>query len=165
MGGPVQVSRVGKHGGYPRGGPARALRRTAAGGAPVNWPAVFGVFLLSHLVGDFLLQTDWQANHKEGGLGGSSGARRALVLHGLTYTLAFVPALVWLADTSGAAATVGIAALVAVPHVIIDDGRFVGAWVRRVKHVQGTPTTVVRLGVDQTVHVLALAALALLVTG
>jgi hypothetical protein len=132
---------------------------------PVTWPAVFGAFLLSHLAGDFLLQTDWQANHKERGLGRDSRARRALALHGLTYTLAFVPALVWLAGGSGAAAAAGVAALIAVPHVLIDDGGLVGAWVRRVKHVQGTPTTVVRLGVDQTAHVLALAAVALLVTG
>jgi Protein of unknown function (DUF3307) len=131
----------------------------------VNWPAVFGVFLLSHLTGDFLLQTDWQATHKERGLGRDSHARRALALHGLTYMLAFIPALVWLAGGTGAAATVGIAALVAVPHVLIDDGRMVGAWTREVKHVQGAPTTVVRLGVDQTLHVLALAAVAFLVTG
>ena len=37
---------------------------------PVSWVAVFDVFVVCHLVGDFLLQTDWQANHKYGGLGG-----------------------------------------------------------------------------------------------
>jgi hypothetical protein len=131
----------------------------------VTWPALFGVFLLSHLAGDFLLQTDWQARHKDHGLGPDPRARRALGAHGLTYTLAFVPALVWVADGSGAAATVGIALLVGLPHVVVDDGRLVRAWVNHVKRVHETPTTVVRLGVDQSLHLVALAAVALLVTG
>jgi hypothetical protein len=131
----------------------------------VSWPALFGVFLLSHLAGDFLLQTDWQANNKQGGLGAHPRARRALALHGVTYTLAFVPALLWVADNSGVAAAVGVALLVALPHVVVDDGRLVGAWVHHVKRVDGVPTTVVRLGVDQTLHLFALAAVAFLVTG
>jgi hypothetical protein len=130
----------------------------------VTWPALFGVFLLSHLAGDFLLQTDWQANHKGHGPG-PGPPHRALGVHGITYTLAFVPALLWVAAQSGAAAGVGVALLVALPHVAVDDGRLVGAWVHHVKRVEGTPTTVVRLGVDQTLHVLALAAVAFLVTG
>ncbi len=131
----------------------------------MTWPALFGVFLLSHLGGDFLLQTDWQATHKQRGLGADPNARRALGLHGLTYMIAFVPALVWIAGGSGAAATVGIALLVAIPHVLIDDGRLVSLWLHRVKHVTASPPpSVARLGVDQTLHVLTLAALAFLVT-
>lgn len=130
----------------------------------VTWPALFGVFLLSHLAGDFLLQTDWQANHK--GTRSRPGApHRALGVHGITYTLAFVPALLWVAGDSGAAAALGIALLVGLPHIAIDDGRLVGAWVHHVKRVHGTPTTVVRLGVDQTMHLLTLGAVAFLVTG
>jgi hypothetical protein len=130
----------------------------------MTWPALFGVFLLSHLVGDFLLQTGWQANHKSHGLGGDPEARRALVWHGLVYTLAFVPALVWVASESGVAVGFGVGALVLLPHVIIDDGTLVASWVRHVKHVEGPPSVVVRLGVDQSLHVLALAAVALLAT-
>ena len=130
----------------------------------MTWPALFGVFLLSHLAGDFLLQTDWQATHKRHGQGASS-PHLALGVHGLTYTLAFVPALLWVAGQSGAAVAVGIALLVALPHVVIDDGRLVGAWVHHVKRVNGTPPTVVRLGVDQSLHLIALAAVAFLVTG
>src|SRR5258708_11376377 len=122
---------------------------------PMTWAALFGAFLLSHLVGDFLFQTDWQAAHKEHGLRGNPGSRRALVLHGLTYTLAFVPALVWVATESGSLAALGVAALVGIPHVIVDDGSLVGLWMRQGKHVRGTPTAVVRLGVDQRLHVLA----------
>jgi hypothetical protein len=131
----------------------------------VTWSALFAVFLLSHLVGDFMLQTDWQASNKEHGLRANPGSRRALALHGLTYTLAFVPALVWVAGDSGSLAAIGVAALVGLPHVIVDDGSLVEAWLRQVKRVHGTPSTVVRLGVDQSLHVLALAAVALAVTG
>jgi hypothetical protein len=131
----------------------------------MTWVALFGVFLLSHLVGDFMFQTDWQASNKEHGLRANPGSRRALLLHGLTYTLAFVPALVWVAVEYGSPAALGVAALVGLPHVIVDDGSLVEAWMRQVKHMQGTPTTVVRLGVDQSLHVLALAAVALAVTG
>jgi hypothetical protein len=128
----------------------------------VTWPALFGAFVLSHLVGDFLLQTDWQAMNKQGGLGRDGEARRALATHVLTYTLAFVPALVWAATELNALAAAGLALVIAIPHAAVDDGRFVSGWVRRVKGVQGTPPNVVRLGVDQTLHVLALGAVALL---
>jgi uncharacterized protein DUF3307 len=128
----------------------------------VTWSGLFGAFVLSHLAGDFLLQTDWQAMHKHGGLGREGAARRALGTHVLTYTLVFVPALVWTATETTALAGLGLALLIALPHAAVDDGRFVTAWVRRVKGVQGTPPNVVRLGVDQTLHVLALGAVALL---
>jgi Protein of unknown function (DUF3307) len=131
----------------------------------MTWPALFAVFLISHLVGDFLLQTSWQANHKSHGLGSNSEARRALAWHGLIYTLAFLPALVWIGSESGVPAAAGIGALVLLPHVVIDDGTLVAAWVRHVKHVEGTPSVVVRLGVDQSLHVVGLAAIALLATG
>jgi hypothetical protein len=127
----------------------------------VTWSALFGAFVLSHLVGDFLVQTDWQAMNKQGGLGRDTAARRALATHVLTYTLAFVPALVWTATEVTALAGVGLALLIAIPHAAVDDGRFVSGWVRRVKGVQGTPPNVVRLGVDQSLHVLALGAVAL----
>jgi hypothetical protein len=133
--------------------------------ATVTWAALFGVFLLSHLVGDFLLQTDSQASEKEHGLRGGPVKRRALAMHGLVYTLAFVPALIWVADDSGALAAIAVAAAVGLPHVLVDDGSLVALWIRRVKHVHGVPSTVVRLGVDQSSHVLALALVAYLVTG
>jgi hypothetical protein len=134
-------------------------------GAAMSWSALFGVFLLSHLVGDFLLQTDWQASTKQHGLiGGSRENRRALASHGLTYTCAFIPALVWIGVESGGGTAIAAAALIGIPHVIVDDGLIVGWWIRKVKHVTVPPSTVVRLGVDQSAHVLALAAVVLLVT-
>jgi hypothetical protein len=131
----------------------------------VTWPALFGVFLASHLLGDFLLQTEWQASNKGRGLRGDRESKRALAMHGTVYTLAFAPALVWIGVESSALEAVGIAALIWLPHVLVDDGTAVGAWIRNVKHVHGAPSTVVRVGVDQSAHVLMLALAAFLVTG
>ena len=126
------------------------------------WVEIFAVFFVCHLVGDYLLQTDWQARHKRGGLGGDPVRRRALVSHIATYTLAFVPALVWLADDIDAAAAVGIGALIAVPHLIQDDGRVLSAFVRRVKGETALNELPVVAQVDQSFHTVALFLTALL---
>ena len=86
------------------------------------WVEVFAVFIVCHLAGDYLLQTDWQAAHKRGGLSGPPESRRALFMHVTSYTIAFVPALVWLASEIEWW-VVGVAALIFVPHLIQDDGR------------------------------------------
>ena len=127
----------------------------------MDWPAVFIVFALSHMVGDFVLQTDWQAQNKAGGLGGDPVARRALVFHVTTYTLAFVPALIWIAGDVAAGA-IGIAALIAGPHLIQDDGRLLASYVRRFKGPGASGLPVVMIGADQALHMLALFGAALL---
>lgn len=129
----------------------------------VTWVELFAVFAVSHLVGDFLLQTDWQATHKFGGLGPSRESRRALLAHTITYTLAFVPALIWLASDIGAWA-IGVAVLIGLPHMIQDDGRLLDAYLRRVKRVQGEPPGGLRLALDQSFHMVFLFLLALLAT-
>lgn len=129
----------------------------------VDWVEVFAVFAVSHLVGDFLLQTDWQATHKFGGLGPKPESRRALLAHTVTYTLAFVPALIWLSTDIGAWA-LGVAVLIALPHMIQDDGRLLDTYLRRVKRVQGDPPGGLRLALDQSFHMVFLFLLALLAT-
>lgn len=129
----------------------------------MSWVEVFAVLLVSHLVGDFLLQTDWQARHKFGGLGPNRESRRALVSHTIVYTAAFVPALIWLATDIGAWA-IGVAFLIAVPHMVQDDGRLLETYVRRVKGLGGQAPSGLRLAVDQSMHAVALFLLALLVT-
>jgi hypothetical protein len=125
------------------------------------WVEIFAVFVVSHLVGDFLLQTDIQAMHKRGGLGAGGESFRGLLSHTVTYTLAFVPALIWLATDVGAWA-LGVAALIAVPHMIQDDGRLLDIYMRRVKGVEPRPGGLL-LAVDQSWHMLTLFLLALLV--
>jgi Protein of unknown function (DUF3307) len=126
------------------------------------WFEVFAVFLVSHLVGDYLLQTDWQAVHKHRGLGPDPVARRALVSHVVTYTIAFLPALIWLADDLRAAAVVAVAAGIAIPHLVQDDGRLLALYVSRVKGCDIAAFPLVGAAVDQTMHIVALFGLALL---
>ena len=125
------------------------------------WVEVFLVFVVSHLAGDFLLQTEWQARHKSRGLAGGEAAR-ALLTHVFSYTLAFVSALVWLgADIGWDVAWV--VALIAVPHLIQDDGRLLLGYLRRVKHSDAEIGSLVFVMADQSFHVITLFAVALMV--
>jgi hypothetical protein len=126
------------------------------------WPSVYLALLLSHLAGDFLLQTEWQAVMKRGGLGRDPEQRRALVLHGVTYTAACVPALIWLGGELGAVGAIACALAITLPHVLIDDGRFLHAWLSRVKH-NDDPETWLVAAVDQTFHLVCLLPVALVV--
>jgi uncharacterized protein DUF3307 len=128
------------------------------------WVEIFIVFVVCHMTGDFLLQTEWQARNKRGGLGGNPLARRALVSHIATYTLAFVPALVWLADDLGAG-VLALAALIAAPHLVQDDGRLVTAFMVSFKGVGPEDHPNLALAVDQSFHVLALFGAALVAGG
>jgi hypothetical protein len=125
----------------------------------VSWSAAFLVFLVSHAVGDILLETEWQAVTKVAGLR-SPGGRRALTQHLSTYMLAFVPALVWVGAETTALRAVAVGALIAIPHLLIDDGRVVSAWLQRVKHVPH-PALALRIAVDQTFHAICLFGAAL----
>ena len=125
------------------------------------WVEVFAVFVVCHLVGDYLLQTDWQAKHKRGGLGSDREAQRALASHILTYTLAYVPAFVWLGDEIGAT-LVPVVALIAIPHWIQDDGRLLTLYIQRVKGMEAAANKSVAAAVDQSFHFVVLLLTALL---
>jgi hypothetical protein len=114
------------------------------------------------MVGDYLFQTDWQARHKRGGLSGDRVAMRALVSHDTPKTLAFVPALIWIGDELDPGWALLAAALVFVPHLLIDDGRFVRAYLTNVKRAEGFDVGLAAQ-VDQSFHVLSLFLVALLV--
>jgi hypothetical protein len=126
------------------------------------WVEVFAVFVVCHLVGDYLLQTDWQATNKRGGLGSDPTARRALASHISTYTLAYVPAFVWLAGDIGAGTLAATVGLVAVPHWIQDDGRLLTRYIRTVKGPQAAQNTSVAGAADQSFHILTLLLVAFL---
>ena len=124
------------------------------------WVEIFAVFAVCHLVGDFALQTEWQAQHKRGGLGPDPTSRRALLAHVTSYTLAFVPAVIWLWDSIGAGA-LAVAAVIFVTHLIQDDGRLIDEYMRRVKHTTTKERPLVAVMVDQTFHGVLLFAVAL----
>ncbi len=130
----------------------------------MSWVELFTVLAVCHLAGDFLLQTDWQARHKYGGLGPDPVRRRALRNHLLVYMLAFLPALIWIAGEQSLGAALGVALLVAVPHWIQDDGRLLDAYMVVVKRTT-EPSIPLRIAVDQCFHVLALFLTALIVAG
>jgi hypothetical protein len=125
------------------------------------WVEVFAVFFVSHGVGDYMLQTDWQATHKHGGLGRDPVRRRALLSHIATYTLAFVPALIWL-WSSLHAEVFAIAALIAVPHLIQDDGTALAWYGQKVKGADIRANLPLAAALDQSFHILALFLVALL---
>jgi 2-methylcitrate dehydratase PrpD len=128
----------------------------------VSWSSALTALLDSPVVGDVLLQTDAQAVSKGNGLGESSG-RRALVSHVATYTLAFVPALVWIGRERGAPRAAGLGASVAIPHLLVDDGWLVRAWLHRVKRVPEPPPAL-SIAVDQGFHVVCLLGAAIVAT-
>ena len=127
----------------------------------MTWVEVFIAFVVSHLVGDYLLQTDWQARHKRGGLArGAPDARRALFTHVSVYTLCFVPALV-VSDLG--VELVWVIPAIFVPHLVQDDGRLLHAYMKRVKRLDPQENLAVSIAVDQTFHLLALLVLVLLI--
>jgi Protein of unknown function (DUF3307) len=129
----------------------------------MSWVELFAVLVVCHMVGDYLLQTNWQATHKHGGLGSDRASRRALVSHVTTYMLAFVPALVWIADTGGPGAAVASAAAIALPHLAQDDGRLFRRYLRSLKKLDGAEQPIPALLADQALHAVALLAVALAV--
>jgi hypothetical protein len=88
--------------------------------------------------------------------------RRALLSHIATYTLAFVPGLIWLFDTVNWG-VIGIAALIAIPHLIQDDGRLLTEYARVVKKADLNANPSLGAVLDQAFHILALFLTALLV--
>jgi hypothetical protein len=120
----------------------------------LTWSSALMAMLVSHAVGDVLLQTEWQAVNKVPDLN-DHVARRALGSHVAAYTLAFAPALVWIGDQRTWRRAAGIAGLIALPHLAIDDGRVVGFWLRRVKRASDPPPAL-QIAVDQTFHVVCL---------
>jgi uncharacterized protein DUF3307 len=125
----------------------------------VSWSEALLALLVSHAVGDILIQTEWQAQMKVRGVGDPLG-RRALARHIATYTLAFLPALVWIGAERSILRAVAVGALVATTHLLIDDGRLVSAWLREVKRA-ADPTTALSIAVDQSFHILCLLGVAL----
>ena len=124
------------------------------------WVEIFAVLVVSHAVGDYLLQTDWQALNKRGGLGTDPVAQRALVSHVVSYTAAFVPAAVWLGDDLAPLGVVAFLAAIFFPHLVQDDGRLLSRYIRRVKGEGAAANPALVTSVDQSLHIVVLFATA-----
>lgn len=127
----------------------------------MSWVEVFLLFFVCHVAGDFLLQTEFQAVNKHGGLGHDRTHRRALTQHVLTYGIPFVPATIYIAGDEGALAWV-VFALVLITHYVQDDGRLLKAYVAKVKKTNPPPGGPLWIAIDQSFHTVTLFALALL---
>jgi hypothetical protein len=129
----------------------------------MTWASVFVAFLACHVAGDFLLQTEWQALTKVQGLGTVDG-RHALASHVASYTCAFIPALIWIAEERSLTRAIVVALVIALPHVLVDDGSLVRTWMRDVKRSpNATPS--LRLMVDQSFHLVCLLGAAFVAAG
>lgn len=129
----------------------------------MRWEEVFLVLVVCHVVGDFLLQTDWQATNKARGLSRNPTARSALLRHVTVYTLAFAPAIAWIASNTSAAA-LALVPVIFLPHLVQDDTRALVAWNRIVKRGSLAPGDPVFMAIDQSFHVVFLFGTALLAT-
>jgi len=112
--------------------------------------------MIGHLVGDWLLQNDWMAKGKKQGLLASAG-----MVHYAVYTATVIGAL----RLSGArdenlAFYVLFCAITFVSHWLIDATNIVGRWMRFYRQSE---LEMVRVMVDQTMHLLVLALLAVFV--
>ncbi len=127
------------------------------------WAEVFAAFVACHLTGDFLFQTDWQAMFKHGGLRKGGEHLRALTAHAAVYTLAFLPALIWVGVELGAGWGAVLAVGIFVPHFIQDDGWVINLWMRKVKHTVPEEHPSLAIVVDQSWHAVVLLLTALVV--
>jgi len=115
----------------------------------------FAWLLLGHLLGDWLLQNDWMARGKKRGL---------LTLAGLVHCAIYMAAVVGTAWLSGLrqsrpASYLCFAAILFASHWLIDATDGVDRWMRLLRQSR---LELVRIMVDQVLHLLTLVGLALL---
>jgi hypothetical protein len=127
----------------------------------VTWVEVFTVYLVCHAVGDFLLQTEFQATRKSGGLGSDPVARRALFSHLFTYSLCFIPAFIWVSDKEPAGRVAATIAIVVLTHLVQDDRRLLYRYTVTVKKADPPPDHPLWIFIDQSAHLLWLFGAAL----
>jgi hypothetical protein len=128
----------------------------------MSWVEIFAVLLVGHLLGDFLLQTQWQALNKHGGLSRDPLKRRALFAHVATYAIPLLPAFYWVGHNHGAAAGAGCAAIALLTHLVQDDGTVLVWYVRSVKKTAAPFGSPLWMAIDQSCHVAFLFGAALL---
>lgn len=122
--------------------------------------SLFDLFLICHLTGDWMFQTSEQAANKAKG----NFINWAILNHSLVYTLTFVPVFLifgisfyWLA-------------IIFVSHVILDKRSITRWWVRKIKtmdpNLKGCffSFDAMTIVIDQVIHILILAVIALLIT-
>jgi len=112
----------------------------------------FAWLLMGHLVGDWVLQNDWMARGKIRGLFTLAG-----LVHVTIYTVAIFVAL-WLsgAPQPSWASWLISGGMVFLSHWLIDAAGAAGQWMRFYRQ---SDLEMVRVAVDQTLHLLVLVGL------
>lgn len=116
---------------------------------------LFGWLVIGHLLGDWILQNDWMAKGKQ-----QSWINRAGLTHFTLYTGVVLVAgglWGWRGRSLDQLAAIGICLFLT--HWLIDAGRLAERWVYFYRQ---SNVVVVRLMVDQTLHLLVLAGVAAL---
>ena len=114
--------------------------------------SLFSWLLMGHFVGDWLLQNDWMARGKRQGL-----FTRAGMVHFTIYTSVIVATFMMADPNRGnPLLLLGVGGFIFVTHWFVDATNAVDNWMRL---YQQTNITMVRVMVDQTFHLLALAGL------
>ena len=131
-----------------------------------DFAILFILFYIAHKIGDYWVQTDWQAQNK---------AKRfdALFWHGFTYALTFMPcaALAYASGTISLTAVALTYPLVMLPHMWFDTRKPLDWYWVHVKKLSLDPSShplfaTLRLEMDQAYHLVTLAlAAGLLSTG
>lgn len=108
--------------------------------------SLFDVLLIAHLIGDYLLQTNWMAVNKPKNW-------LALTLHSGVYTL-----VIWLASLSYSHSLSWLALLVIfLMHMVLDQRQFVSWWLVNIMRVSRDREAGLSMVVDQTFHLIVLA--------
>ncbi len=112
--------------------------------------SIFAWLVIGHLVGDWMLQTDWMAREKQNGL-----VARALLIHCLIYTGTLMATLALVAARHALSPPyLSVGLIVLLSHWLIDGARLAARWSQLLRQ---TKQTFVRIMVDQTLHLLVLA--------
>ena len=104
---------------------------------------IFLFLIVGHAVGDFLLQTSWQAENK-------SRIWKALITHGLVYSV-----VIYLITLMAGGISLLSIVVIFLSHVLLDKGNIVNWWLKTIKKEQ-TDNTQIGFLVDQSLHVLVL---------
>lgn len=118
---------------------------------------VFESLFLAHLVGDWILQTEWQARNK-------SHNWRAMLAHVAVYHVVVLAALVWQLGTGDPAVYAVVVALAAL-HWLIDRDRSKQGLIRALRiSSESPPPAWLSIMVDQSIHLVLLGVASVLLT-
>lgn len=105
----------------------------------------FEYLLIGHLIGDFLLQTSWMAQHK---------ATRWLPL--LTHVTIYTVVVGLMGSLAGGLSVEAIV-LIFLSHIFLDRKTFVAFWVKHVQTVKNNEQPWLLIMADQIFHIIVLA--------